>query len=174
MRINIGGKEMLIEKDTVVSLQYYKLSNSVGEIVEESTSPVSYLHGGYGGMFPIVEAALQGKEAGYRLSIAMEPEETFGEYDSELIRIEPRNAFPDTVEVGMQFEGGVEGEEENSEDMMIYTVTDVTEDIVVVDGNHPLAGMALQFECTVMEVRSATSDELSHGHVHGPHGHHDH
>jgi FKBP-type peptidyl-prolyl cis-trans isomerase SlyD len=74
----------------------------------------------------------------------------------------------------MQFEGGVEGEEENSEDMMIYTVTDVTEDIVVVDGNHPLAGMALQFECTVMEVRSATSDELSHGHVHGPHGHHDH
>ena len=100
----------------------------------------------------------------------MEPEETFVEYDSELIRIEPRSAFPDTVEVGMQFEGG----EENSDDVMIYTVTDVTDDIVVVDGNHPLAGMALQFECTVMEVRAATHDELSHGHVHGPHGHHEH
>ena len=158
---------MRIEKDTVVSLQYYKLSNLQGEIVDESTSPVSYLHGGYGGMFPAVEAALQGKEAGYALSIAMEPEETFGEYDSELLRIEPRNAFPENVEIGMQFEGG----EENSEDMMIYTVTDVTDDIVVVDGNHPLAGMALQFECTVMAVRAATADEVSHGHVHGPQGH---
>lgn len=159
---------MRIAKDTVVSLQYYKLSNSQGDIVDESTSPVSYLHGGYGGMFPVVEAALQGKEAGDSLSMAMEPEETFGEYDSELIRIEPRSAFPDNVEVGMQFEGN----EENSEESMIYTVTDVTDDIVVVDGNHPLAGMALQFECTVMEVRAATPDELSHGHVHGPHGHH--
>ena len=161
---------MRIEKDTVVSLQYYKLSNLDGEVMEESTTPVSYLHGGYGGMFPSVEEALQGKEAGYQLSLAMEPEETFGEYDSELIRIEPRSAFPDTVEVGMQFEGG----EENSDDVMIYTVTDVTDDIVVVDGNHPLASMALQFECTVMEVRAATHDELSHGHVHGPHGHHEH
>ena len=150
---------MRIEKDTVVSLQYYKLSNLQGEIVDESTAPVSYLHGGYGGMFPAVEAALQGKEAGYALSIAMEPEETFGEYDSELLRIEPRNAFPENVEIGMQFEGG----EENSEDIMIYTVTDVTDDIVVVDGNHPLAGMALQFECTVMAVRVATADEVSHG-----------
>ena len=158
---------MRIEKDTVVSLQYYKLSNPQGEIVDESASPVSYLHGGYGGMFSVVEAALQGKEVGYFLSLALEQEETFGEYDSELIRIEPRSAFPENIEVGMQFEGG----EENSEDMMIYTVTDVTDDIVVVDGNHPLAGMALQFECTVMEVRAATSDELSHGHVHGPHGH---
>ena len=159
---------MRIVKDTVVSLQYYKLSNLEGDVVDESTSPVSYLHGGYGGMFPVVEAALQGKEAGYCLSMAMEPEETFGEYDSELIRIEPRSAFPDNVEVGMQFEGS----EEDSEDSMIYTVTDVTDDIVIVDGNHPLAGIALQFECTVMAVRAATPDELSHGHVHGPHGHH--
>lgn len=167
MRINIGEKKMHIEKDTVVSLQYYKLSNLDGEIVDESTSPVSYLHGGYGGMFLVVEEALQGKEAGYHLRLAMEPEETFGEYDSELIRIEPRNAFPANVEVGMQFEG----EEESSGEMAIYTVTDVTDDIVVVDGNHPLAGMALQFECAVLEVRAATADELSHGHVHGPHGH---
>lgn len=165
---NPEEEKMRIDKDTVVSLHFFKLTNQEGEVVDESSTPVSYLHGGYGGMFPSVELALEGKEAGYSLSLLMEPEETFGEYDNELIRVEPRGAFPDNVEKGMQFEGSAE----NSEDQMIYTVIDVTDDIVVVDGNHPLAGIALKFECSVMDVRAATQEEISHGHVHGPHGHH--
>mgnify|MGYP000877142059 CR=1 FL=1 len=165
---NPDEENMLIDKDTVVSLHFFKLTNQEGEVIDESSTPVSYLHGGYGSMFPSVELALQGKEAGYDLSLLMEPEDTFGEYDSELIRVEPRNAFPDNVQKGMQFEGSAN----NSEDQMVYTVIDVTDDTVVVDGNHPLAGIALKFECSVMDVRAATLEEISHGHVHGPHGHH--
>jgi FKBP-type peptidyl-prolyl cis-trans isomerase SlyD len=97
----------------------------------------------------------------------MEPENTFGEYDSQLVRVEPRDAFPDDIVVGMQFEGG----EEDSDEVLIFTVTDIAEDKVVVDGNHPLAGMTLRFDCTVTAVRPATAEELSHGHVHGAHGH---
>jgi FKBP-type peptidyl-prolyl cis-trans isomerase SlyD len=97
----------------------------------------------------------------------MEPEYTFGEYDSELVRMEPRDVFPENVEVGMQFEGGEEG----SDDVSVYTVTDIADDKVIVDGNHPLAGMTLRFDCTVTAVRPATAEELSHGHAHGTHGH---
>ena len=159
---------MRIEKDTVVSLNY-ELSDLAGKIMEKPSSPISYLHGGYDGIFPMVEEELHIKEVGYRCSVLMEPEYTFGEYDSELVRMEPRDAFPDNIEVGMQFEGGEEG----SDDALIYTVTDIAEDKVVVDGNHPLAGMTLRFDCTVTAVRPATAEELSHGHVHGPMAHSD-
>lgn len=158
---------MKIEKNTVVSLNY-RMLNREGEVMEETEAPISYLHGGYDGIFPTVEEALHEKEIGQSFSVLMEPEDAFGEYDAELMRVEPKSAFPEGVTIGMQFEGG----EEESDDMMIYTVTDVTEDMVVVDGNHPYAGMALQFECTVVDVRPATTEELAHGHVHGPHGHH--
>ena len=106
-------------------------------------------------------------EVGYSCSVPMEPEDTFGEYDAELIRVEPRSAFPDNVTVGMHFEGGVEG----SDDFIIYKVTDVSDDSVIVDGNHPFAGMRVIFACTVTDVRPATPDEIAHQHVHGPHGH---
>jgi FKBP-type peptidyl-prolyl cis-trans isomerase SlyD len=157
---------MRIEKDSVVSLNY-KLSDLAGKIMEEPDAPISYLHGGYDGIFPMVEEELHRKEVGYSCSVLMEPENTFGEYDSDLVRVEPRDLFPDNVTVGMQFEGGEEG----SDDAFIYTVTDIAEDKVVVDGNHPFAGVTLRFDCTVTAVRPATSEELAHGHVHGAHGH---
>ncbi|SDX94554.1 FKBP-type peptidyl-prolyl cis-trans isomerase [Nitrosomonas halophila] len=157
---------MRIEKNTVVSL-HYKMIDPEGKILEETEIPISYLHGGFDGIFPTVEEALHEKEIGHTLSLLMEPEEAFGDYDTELMRVEPRSAFPEEVAIGMQFEGGEEG----SDDFLIYTVTDVTDDIVVVDGNHPYAGMALRFECTVTAVRPATTEELAHGHVHGPQGH---
>ncbi|SDA11201.1 FKBP-type peptidyl prolyl cis-trans isomerase /Apo-metallochaperone SlyD [Nitrosospira sp. Nsp18] len=157
---------MRIEKDSVVSLNY-KLSDLTGKIMEEPDAPISYLHGGYDGIFPMVEEELHSKEVGYSCSVLMEPENTFGEYDSDLVRVEPRDLFPDNVTVGMQFEGGEEG----SDDAFIYTVTDIAEDKVVVDGNHPFAGVTLRFDCTVTAVRPATSEELAHGHVHGAHGH---
>ncbi|MEO5655633.1 MAG: peptidylprolyl isomerase [Nitrosospira sp.] len=157
---------MRIEKDSVVSLNY-KLSDLTGKIMEEPDAPISYLHGGYDGIFPMVEEELHRKEVGYSCSVLMEPENTFGEYDSDLVRVEPRDLFPDNITVGMQFEGGEEG----SDDAFIYTVTDIAEDKVVVDGNHPFAGVTLRFDCTVTAVRPATAEELAHGHVHGAHGH---
>ena len=160
---------MRIEKDTVVSL-HYELFDSSDQTVEKTDTPISYLHGGYGGIFPMVEEALHNMDVGHTCTITMEPENTFGEYDSDLIRIEPRSSFPENVAVGMQFEGSAEGSDDE-DDILIYTVTDVADDKVVVDGNHPLAGMLLKFACTVTDVRPATAEEISHQHVHGPHGH---
>ena len=161
---------MRIAKNTVVSLRY-ELRDSAGELLEESEEPVDYLHGGYDGIFPTVEEALHDKDVGEGCELTLEPEHAFGEYDSSLVRVEERNRFPEgQVEVGMQFEGAGEDEDE----WVLYTVTDVTDDKVVVDGNHPLAGQRLWFKCTVTGVRPASSEEVSHGHVHGPEGHHHH
>lgn len=156
-----------IAKNSVVSLQY-ELLDADGTLIERTDAPITYLHGGYDGIFPLVEEALHGKSVGDTLSVRMDPDDAFGEYDAELIRVEPRNLFPVNVTVGMQFEGSPQG----SGNAMLYTVTDVTDDNVVVDANHPLAGKTVEFKCTVTEVRGATSEEIRHGHVHGPGGHH--
>jgi len=129
-----------------------------------------YLHGGYDGIFPVIEETLQGKVVGDALEVKLQPEDAFGEYDAELVVIEPRSLFPDNIEVGMQFERATEEDSDGE----LYTITDIAEDKVVVDGNHPLAGIALIFSCTVADVRSATAEEIAHGHIHGPDGHHHH
>ena len=158
---------MQVAKNTVVTLTY-ELSDTDGKLIEKTETPIVYLHGGYDGIFPLVEKALAGKGAGETCRVRLEPDDAFGEYDAGLVHLEPRNKFPDTIKVGMQFEGrGVE-----SGTTLIYTVTNIADDKVVVDGNHPLAGKALDFICTVAAVRAATQEELTHGHVHGPHGHH--
>ena len=159
---------MKIVKDTVVSLQY-ELSDGEGLLLEKTNDPVNYLHGGYDGIFPSVEEALHGKDVGEKCIVEMEPEDAFGEYEHDLVRVEPRNMFPAEIEVGMQFEGGAEGDDD--EDYMLYTVVEVTDKEVTVDGNHPLAGKALNFICTVTSVRPATAEEITHGHVHGEGGH---
>ena len=159
---------MRIERGTVVSLEY-EVRNASGEQLEEQDSRLAYLHGGYGGIFPKVEEALEGQEVGHEFAITLEPEDAFGEYDAELLRVEPRSRFPDTLEVGMQFEG-VPGEGAEDDETRIYTVTDVAADKVVVDANHPWAGERLWFKCTVREVRKATREELTHGHAHGETG----
>jgi FKBP-type peptidyl-prolyl cis-trans isomerase SlyD len=160
---------MRIERGAVVTLAF-ELKDADGKSLEDEDATMAYLHGGYGGIFPKVEEALEGKEAGHELSITLEPEDAFGEYDAELLRVEPRDRFPEILEVGMQFEGvpGGDGEEE----ARIYSVTDITKEAVVVDANHPLAGERLWFKCTVKGVRAATGDELKHGHVHGDLGVH--
>jgi FKBP-type peptidyl-prolyl cis-trans isomerase SlyD len=154
---------MKIAKDTVVSLRY-ELFDADGELLEKIEDPVSYLHGGYDGIFPLVEEALQGKGVGDTCSV--------GEYDHQLVEVEQRSAFPKDVAIGMQFEGGPENSEED--DFMLYTVVEVTDDEVTVDGNHPLAGKTLTFNCTVAGVRAATEEELEHGHVHEGEGQHLH
>ena len=158
---------MQIDKDTVVALTY-ELHDADGKLIEKTESPIEYLHGGYDGIFPMVEKALAGKAAGEGCRVKLEPDDAFGEYDAELVLLEQRGKFPPNVAVGMQFEGrGAE-----SGNSLIYTVTDIANDKVVVDANHPLAGKTLHFACTVTAVRAATSEELAHGHVHGEHGHH--
>jgi FKBP-type peptidyl-prolyl cis-trans isomerase SlyD len=156
-----------VGQDTVVELTY-ELTDSDGKLIERTEDPIEYLHGGYDGIFPLVERALAGKSAGDSCRVRLEPDDAFGEYDAELMHLEPRNKFPADVAIGMRFEGrGVE-----SGTKLVYTVTDVADDKVVVDGNHPLAGRTLQFTCTVTAVRAATAEEIAHGHVHGAHDHH--
>ncbi len=159
---------MEIKKDTVVALTY-KLTNEEGKILEQSEDAITYLHGGYDGIFPAVEEALHGKKEGESIDISLDADEAFGEYDEDLVRHEPRDSIHEgSIDSGIQFEGGSEG----SDDTIIYTVTGVTDDEVVVDGNHPLAGQNLRFACTVTDVRPATPEELQHGHAHGEHHHH--
>lgn len=159
---------MKIAKDSVVSLNY-ELFDSTGELLEKVEEQISYLHGGYDGIFPLVEEALHGKNIGDKVSVTMQPDDAFGEYDHSLVEVESRSSFPKDVAVGMQFEGAPEASDD--EDFILFTVVDVTDDEVTVDGNHPLSGKTLTFNCTVTGVRPATAEELEHGHVHEPGGH---
>lgn len=160
---------MQVAKDTVVALSY-ELFDTDGNVIEKTDEPIEYLHGGYDGIFPLVERELDGKTAGDTCRVRLEPDDAFGEYDAELVHVETRDKFPENVAVGMQFEG----RSNNSGETLVYTVTDIADDKVVVDGNHPLAGRALDFACTVSAVRSATDEEVRHGHAHGPHEPHHH
>ena len=167
---------MKIDKNTVVSLRY-KLTDAQNNVIEEPDSPMVYLHGGYEGTFPKIEALLDGQNIGFETTVQLEPTEAFGEYNPELLKIEPRTRFPEPLEVGMQFEGVPEedGEEdtdllaaeEDEDDSLIYTVTDVADNQVVLDGNHPLAGMALRFWVQVQDVRAATDEEIANRHPAG-------
>ncbi|MDQ7991001.1 MAG: peptidylprolyl isomerase [Candidatus Dactylopiibacterium sp.] len=158
---------MEILKNTVVTLDY-SVRDPEGNVVDDGANPLVYLHGGYDGIFPLLEEKLHGMKVGERLNIKLQPDDAFGDYDESLVLLEERELFPADIEVGMAFERvGDDGEED-----MVFRVTDIAEDKVVVDGNHPLAGMALVFDVTVREVRPASAEELTHGHVHGPHGHH--
>lgn len=162
---------MKIEKNTIVSLRY-KLTDAQNNVIEEPDSPMVYLHGGYEGTFPKIETLLDGQDVGYEATIQLEPNEAFGEYDPELLKIEPRTRFPEPLEVGMQFEGVPDAEEDAAADdaddePLIYTVTDVADSQVVLDGNHPLAGMALRFWVQVEDVRAATDDEIENRHPEG-------
>ena len=160
---------MQIAKDTVVTLKY-NVRDQDGNMIDDGQQPLIYLHGGYDGIFPKLEETLHGMNQGEQFQIKLQPDDAFGEYDEELVMVEELSLFPDNIEVGMSFERVTDdGEEE-----IIYRITDIADGKVVVDGNHPLAGLALLFDITITEVRKASAEELSHGHVHGPGGHHHH
>jgi len=118
-----------------------------------AASEISYLHGGYGQMFEALEKALEGKGPGESLVVQLEPEQAFGEYEAELLRVEPLDRYGEGLAVGMEIE----------EDARLYTVTDVADGKVVLDANHPLAGMALRFSCVILSIREATEEELKRG-----------
>jgi FKBP-type peptidyl-prolyl cis-trans isomerase SlyD len=147
-----------ISKDTVVSLDV-TLADIWGNTIESSDEPLQYLHGGYGNIFPAAEAALEGRGVKDRVEVRLEPEDAFGDYDENLLRVEARSRFPEALEAGMRFEGDPGGADEGR----FFTVTDIAEDKVVLDANHPLAGMALKISCTVVGVRPASAAEIENG-----------
>src|SRR5450756_1180475 len=125
----ISGIIMRIFKDTVVTLNY-SLLDPDGELIEKSSEPITYLHGGYGNIFPKVEEALGQKQDGDKVSIVMEPDEAFGEYDEELVRVEDTSKFPPSIKVGDQFEGVADGGDEH--DTVVYTITDIAEGLSLI------------------------------------------
>lgn len=158
---------MQIAMNTVVTMTY-ELKDTEGTVLESSTEPVAYLHGGYDNIFPKVEEMMHGKEVGDVVSVTLEPADAFGEYDEELVQIEDSKAFPGKdLKEGMQFEG-----EDESGEVILYTITNIADGKVVVDGNHPWAGERVLFTATITDVRSASSEEVTHQHVHGEGGHH--
>lgn len=155
---------MLIHKPCVVALTW-QLSDAQGAAIDALDEPVEFFFGGED-LLPKVEEALEGQAVGFEAHLHLEPEHAFGDYDSELVCFESRELFPAELEPGMRFEGLPAGAA--TPDMppdAIYTVTEVYPSHVVLDGNHPLAGIALRLHLKVLEVREASDEELDAGSV---------
>jgi FKBP-type peptidyl-prolyl cis-trans isomerase SlyD len=158
---------MLISAPCVVSLTW-RLEDAQGQLIDELTAPVEFFFGG-DDLLAKVEEALDGQEAGFQAKLHLEPEHAFGDYNPELVFFEPASVFDDKLQPGMQFEGPPEGATtEGLPADAIYTVTEVYPEHVVLDGNHPLAGIALRLDVTVRDVREATEDEIEAGSVSEP------
>lgn len=163
---------MQIAKHAVVSM-HYTLKNDQGQVMDSSTGrePLTYMHGA-NNIIPGLESALDGKAQGDNISVRIAPENAYGVRDPALMQRVPKSAFQGVPEIkpGMQFRSQTpQGQ------MQVVTVTAIEGDTVTIDANHPLAGIPLNFEVSIVDVRAATAEEISHGHVHGPHGHeHDH
>lgn len=159
---------MQIAERTVASFNY-TLTNDAGEIIDssEGRSPLAYLHGA-GNIVPGLEKQMAGRKAGDRFDVVVAPEEGYGQPNPMLVQTVPREAFQgvDSIEVGMEFQA------QTPQGPLSVVVSKVDADNVTVDGNHPLAGKTLHFAIEVTEVRDASVEELAHGHVHGPGGHH--
>jgi FKBP-type peptidyl-prolyl cis-trans isomerase SlyD len=152
---------MEITPRCVVALTW-TLKDAVGEMLDELEEPVEFLVGG-SDLLAKIEQALQGHEAGDRLDLHLEPEEAFGDYDEQLLFLEPRSLFPAELEEGMTFEGLPAGANPQAPRDVLYTVTEIYPEHVVLDGNHPLAGMAIRLHLKVETVREATEEELARG-----------
>ncbi|WP_227429341.1 FKBP-type peptidyl-prolyl cis-trans isomerase [Psychrobacter sp. I-STPA6b] len=154
-----------ITKDTAV-LFNYTLTDEDGNVLDQSQGePLAYLHG-HNNIIPGLEAQLEGKSAGEKLKAVVEPAQAYGEYQEQAVQEVPRENFQgvEDIQPGMQFQSQAGGQ------VMLVTVKDVQDDVVIVDANHPLAGKTLTFDVEIVEVRAATEDELSHGHIHGAGG----
>jgi FKBP-type peptidyl-prolyl cis-trans isomerase SlyD len=155
---------MQIVKNKVASI-HYTLKDNKGNILDSSggKEPLHYIHG-IGNLIPGMEEGLEGKAKGDKVDLKVAPEKGYGEKDGRMVQQVPRTAFgTQPIEIGQQFQ---------TDRGQVVTVTHVGLDNITVDGNHPLAGIELNFAVEVMDVRDATEDEIAHGHVHGPGGHH--
>ncbi|MFU8837327.1 MAG: FKBP-type peptidyl-prolyl cis-trans isomerase [Thiohalomonadaceae bacterium] len=159
---------MQISANKAVSIDY-TLTNNQGEVIDTSSGrePLAYLQG-HGNIIPGLESALEGKAAGDNVKVTVAPADGYGERDDALTQAVPRQMFEnaDEIQIGMQFQTMSE------HGPHVVTVISIDADNVTVDANHPLAGETLNFDVTIVEVRDASPEELDHGHVHGPDGHH--
>jgi len=155
---------MKVEKDRAVSVQIEIVQDGKGSPKQEMT----YLHGGYGHLFPKIEAALEGLEPGATTRLTVAPADGFGERDPLLVKVEPRSRLPEGAVVGSVLQGPAA---EDGRPGLAYRVTALAGDEATLDGNHPLAGRTVELRLEVLDVRAATEEELAHGHVHGPEGH---
>lgn len=159
---------MTIKKDSAVTF-HYALKDDAGAVIDSSQSgePLAYLHG-HGNLVVGLERKLEGKNSGDRLSVKVPPGEGYGEYSKSLVQKVPRRSLKGIarITVGMRLHTQTE------QGPRAVTVTHVAGDMVTIDANHPLAGKNLNFEIEINDVRAATEEELAHGHVHGPGGHH--
>jgi FKBP-type peptidyl-prolyl cis-trans isomerase SlyD len=160
---------MVVAADKVV-LIHYTLTNDAGKVLDSSSGgePLAYIQG-HGNLIPGLERELEGKSAGTRLSVKIAPADGYGEHDAALVQRVPKRSFGNVsnLKPGMQFQA-----QTSDGNARVVTVTGIQGDMVTIDGNHPLAGEHLNFEVEITEVRAATQEELEHGHVHGPGGHH--
>ncbi len=159
---------MVVAADKVV-LIHYTLKNGEGKVIDSSAGgdPLAYIHG-HGNLIPGLERELEGKPAGEKLSVQIAAADGYGERNPSLVQRVPKRSFGGTaVKPGMQFQA-----QTSSGEARVATVKSVQGDMVMVDMNHPLAGESLHFEVEITEIREATEEELAHGHVHGPGGHH--
>jgi FKBP-type peptidyl-prolyl cis-trans isomerase SlyD len=157
-----------IKQDSVVTF-YYTLKDDADEVIDSSSpgEPLAYLHG-HGNLVPGLERELEGKSAGDKLSVKVTPAAGYGEFSKDLIQKVPRRSLKgiSKITVGMRLHAQTE------QGPRAVTVTNVMGDMVTIDGNHPLAGKNLNFDIEIVAVREPTEEELAHGHVHGPGGHH--
>jgi len=145
---------MKIADDALVSLDV-SMYDTQGQLLDKTEAPLQYLHG-HEDIFPRIEEALAGKDVGAHVTLQLEPEDAFGEYDPELVMLTPVEDLGEEVTVGLR----VEAAGPDGEDRCVFTITDIADDMAVLDGNHPLAGMALRFDIRVVDVRLATEQEL--------------
>jgi len=146
---------MKIADGMLVSLDV-TMYDAQGKLLEQSDSPLQYLHG-HEDIFPRIEEALFGHATGDRLSLQLEPEDAFGDYDPELVMLTPTDQLGAEVAIGMR----VEAAGPDGEDRCLFTITDIADGMAVLDGNHPLAGLALRFDIRIVDVRAATAQELA-------------
>ncbi len=158
---------MIISAPCVVSLTW-RLEDAQGQLIDELDVPLEFFVGG-DDLLTKVEEALTGQETGFQTRLHLDPEHAFGEYQPQLVFFEERSLFPEQIEPGMQFDGPPEGATtEGLPADAVYTVTDVFPNHVVLDGNHPLAGIALRLDVIVRDVREATEAEIESGSVSEP------
>jgi len=157
---------MKITQNTVVTMQY-KVVNAQGQLLDKGQEPTAYLHGGYDNTLPKIEEALEGQEVGFATTLKLAAADAFGERDESLVQTIPKSEFPPGVKVGGQLRGRTpDGHDQ------VFNVVKIKGDKVLLDANHPWAGLNLSLSLKVLEVRAATADEVTHRHAHGAHGHH--
>ena len=154
---------MKITPQCIVSLSW-TLKDTLGEVLDELDEPIEFLLGGQD-LLAKIEENLQGHVAGEALAFQLEPEEAFGEYDETLVFLEQRELFPSEIEEGMTFDGATLplGTSLDMPKEKIYTATEIYPEHVVLDGNHPLAGIALRLTLKVVSVREASEAEIDQG-----------